>query len=228
MRLLRLYPRAWRARYGEEMLALLEEHHITLRTRINLLRGALDAQLHQRSPVMKSNRRPSVRWSLVVALLPSAFVLAHWAYQIQPFPGDSTFLNGLAVLGIVVTALAPTWSGRRACRMGGTPLDSAVAGGLVGMSAALIAWIVSWGLTVAGVAGVYAWAANLHGGHGYIAFSFGPYLARSWAEDLLALAEFAAVGCIAGTVLGIAGGWLSGVPGGRSLRAIAGRLGVQR
>jgi hypothetical protein len=42
-RLLRLYPPAWRRRYQEEMLALLEEHRFTWRTRVDLLMGALDA-----------------------------------------------------------------------------------------------------------------------------------------------------------------------------------------
>jgi hypothetical protein len=46
--LLRLYPRAWRARYRDEMLAVLEEHGTGWRTRLDLLRGALDAQLSLR------------------------------------------------------------------------------------------------------------------------------------------------------------------------------------
>src|SRR5579862_4595262 len=43
--LLRLYPRAWRERYEEEMLALMEQHRSTCRTCSDLLRGAWDAQL---------------------------------------------------------------------------------------------------------------------------------------------------------------------------------------
>jgi hypothetical protein len=44
--LMRLYPRIWRERYEEEMLALLEEHKITAATIIDLLIGALDANLN--------------------------------------------------------------------------------------------------------------------------------------------------------------------------------------
>jgi hypothetical protein len=143
MRLLRLYPRAWRARYGEEMLALLEQHHLSVRTRINLLRGALDAQLHMRGPIMSGNRRPTVRWSLLVALLPSTFVVVHWVCQLYPFPGDSTLWDALVILGMMVAALAATWAGTSAQGMGGRLPDSAVAGGLVGLAALLIAWIVS-------------------------------------------------------------------------------------
>src|SRR5438128_2563030 len=43
--ILRLYPRAWRQRYEEEMLALLEQHHSTWRTGFDLFRGAWEAQL---------------------------------------------------------------------------------------------------------------------------------------------------------------------------------------
>jgi hypothetical protein len=46
--LLRLYPRAWRARYGDEMLAVLEQHGTGWRTRLDVLRGALDAHLSLR------------------------------------------------------------------------------------------------------------------------------------------------------------------------------------
>src|SRR5450631_318399 len=40
-----LYPQGWRKRYEEEMLALLEQHTVTLATHFDLLLGALDARL---------------------------------------------------------------------------------------------------------------------------------------------------------------------------------------
>jgi hypothetical protein len=43
--LLKLYPRAWRARYGDEFLALLSEGPLTLRHTINVVSGAVDARL---------------------------------------------------------------------------------------------------------------------------------------------------------------------------------------
>jgi hypothetical protein len=43
--ILRLYPQAWRERYETEMVALLEQHHLTLWTVLDLLVGALDARL---------------------------------------------------------------------------------------------------------------------------------------------------------------------------------------
>jgi peptidoglycan/LPS O-acetylase OafA/YrhL len=44
--LLRLYPRAWRERYGDEMLALLEAQPASLLDQLDLIRGAIDARLH--------------------------------------------------------------------------------------------------------------------------------------------------------------------------------------
>lgn len=44
--LLRLYPRAWRERYEEELLAVLEDHQVTLATVLDLLIGAVDANFN--------------------------------------------------------------------------------------------------------------------------------------------------------------------------------------
>jgi hypothetical protein len=50
----RLYPRAWRQRYGPEFNALLEQQPLTLRSVLDVARGALDAHWsawrQQRSP----------------------------------------------------------------------------------------------------------------------------------------------------------------------------------
>lgn len=44
--LLSLYPRAWRERYEEEFLALLEARPPDVHDRIDIVRGAMDARLH--------------------------------------------------------------------------------------------------------------------------------------------------------------------------------------
>jgi hypothetical protein len=44
---LRLYPRAWRERYADEVLALLESHPVTLWTVLDVLLGAVDAHLRR-------------------------------------------------------------------------------------------------------------------------------------------------------------------------------------
>ena len=47
--LIRLYPRSWRARYEQEFLDLLEARPPTVRDRIDIVRGAIDARLDQAS-----------------------------------------------------------------------------------------------------------------------------------------------------------------------------------
>ena len=44
--LLRLYPRAWRRRYGAEMDAMLADEKLTPRTLMDLLAGAIDARIN--------------------------------------------------------------------------------------------------------------------------------------------------------------------------------------
>jgi hypothetical protein len=45
-RLLGLYPRRWRQRYGAEMTEILEHERLTAQFVIDLVRGAIDAHLH--------------------------------------------------------------------------------------------------------------------------------------------------------------------------------------
>jgi hypothetical protein len=44
---LRLYPRAWRERYGEELAALVGDRRLSLRDGIDLISGAIDARFAQ-------------------------------------------------------------------------------------------------------------------------------------------------------------------------------------
>jgi hypothetical protein len=45
--LIRLYPRDWRRRYGEEMTQMLEAQTVTLRSATDLVAGAIDARLNR-------------------------------------------------------------------------------------------------------------------------------------------------------------------------------------
>lgn len=63
-----LYPRAWRERYGDELLEVLEQERLGLRTRLDLVRGALDARLHPFEP----SRLP-----VLAAVTASALAVAH-------------------------------------------------------------------------------------------------------------------------------------------------------
>jgi hypothetical protein len=62
-----LYPPAWRERYEAEMVALLEQHEITLWTVLDLFIGALDARL---DPHYRSSRQ----------LLPLLRLQASWKW----------------------------------------------------------------------------------------------------------------------------------------------------
>jgi hypothetical protein len=81
-RLLRWYPRAWRERYGEELLALmqdtLEEGRPTWRLRLGVIWGGLRERGHQaRSAAVKWLTRPNqpmVVAGMMVALLPANFM----------------------------------------------------------------------------------------------------------------------------------------------------------
>lgn len=87
-RCLRLYPRAWRLRYREEMLALLDRHPLTLWTLADLLIGALDAHLHRHLlPVEVFSMTQRIRTSANAIL--AAFALFFVAWLMVPFISDS-------------------------------------------------------------------------------------------------------------------------------------------
>jgi hypothetical protein len=96
-----LYPRAWRVRYGPEMLALLEDRPPSARDGIDLLRGALDAHIH---PAVRS------RVAGMAALLAGAM----W---------------GVVAVGTLAEPAPPDWPGFLAWTL--APGALAVAAGLV-------------------------------------------------------------------------------------------------
>ena len=79
-RLTTLYPRAWRARYGDELEAVLEEAQLGFRDRIDLVRGAIDAHLHPFEPSLVP---------VLAALTGSALATSHaLVIAVQPAPTD--------------------------------------------------------------------------------------------------------------------------------------------
>ena len=86
--LLRLYPRAWRERYGEELSAQLEaQRPLRIGVVVDLVRGALDAHLHplrrDNSTMRRSNvsdrrmvaARATAAWSPVAAVAITAVMV---------------------------------------------------------------------------------------------------------------------------------------------------------
>jgi hypothetical protein len=79
--LLRLYPRPWRERYGEEFEDLLAQRPPSVRHKLDIVRGALDAHLH---PQLVDPDRVVDRW---------------WLAPLAGF--------GLLIIGVLVVAASP-------------------------------------------------------------------------------------------------------------------------
>ena len=79
--LLRLYPRSWRDRYGEEFEDLLAQRPPSVRHRLDIVRGALDAHLH---PELVDPDRVVDRW---------------WLAPLAGF--------GLLLIGVLIVAASP-------------------------------------------------------------------------------------------------------------------------
>jgi hypothetical protein len=77
--LVRLYPQAWRGRYGDELAALLEDRPPGPFDVADLALGALDAHLHLRSLGRRSEHRNGIPMSLRVAGLAAAVGGVFWA-----------------------------------------------------------------------------------------------------------------------------------------------------
>ena len=104
-RLVALYPRTWRARYGDELDDLIESGTLALRDRLDLLRGALDAHLHP--------ERPSPL-PVVAALSAGALATAHAiVLALQPVATDwpGYLDDALPLIAGAVAALLPALVG---------------------------------------------------------------------------------------------------------------------
>lgn len=109
--LLRTYPRAWRDRYGDELVALLEAEPLTWRTRLNVVVAGLGERLHASGPPQlrmlwawalfvvggMSFQKTSEHWQVVVPngrALPAA---AFDAVQAAAAIGSAAVLLGVAL-----------------------------------------------------------------------------------------------------------------------------------
>src|ERR1700753_1456154 len=110
--ILSIYPRGWRERYQEEMLALLEEYTITLKTIFDLLLGALDARLDPRYRTTEGfmfQRFHDVRFLSYIYVSALAIFLvaincwdltAGWLYYSFSYP--SAFINSARFSSLIV------------------------------------------------------------------------------------------------------------------------------
>jgi hypothetical protein len=158
VKILGLYPAWWRARYEEEMRALLDQHQVTLRTRINLLRGALDAWLFIRRTGMTPQRHHSWFHPAWVLAIPSLFVVAHFLVQILYYGDDSSLSGQVAATGVVAWTALCVATGFQ-LRHVATTKDAVVAGLRTGLLAWALAWVLGESLFLLGMAGLYQWAS---------------------------------------------------------------------
>jgi hypothetical protein len=142
VRLLGLYPRAWRECYGAEMRALLEQHHVTLATRLDLLRGAWDARTEGRRYVMTPMRSPAWRGARL-GLIPCVFPIARYLLSLD-LRADITLLNVLNFLNplsLAAMVLVCLWAGKREAERDsgwGGRLVAGAAAGIVGFGASAV------------------------------------------------------------------------------------------
>jgi len=95
--LLRLYPAAWRARYEDEFLAVLEERPLSPFDVFDVVLGALDARLRPRSLAIdlapRRTNRMNARFAGYAAIAGGALILVMIALGwLLPYPQDQIFL----------------------------------------------------------------------------------------------------------------------------------------
>ena len=139
---LRIYPRWWRRRYGDEMRALLEVAPTRRGDRRDLVRGALDAWLHPPEP----SHLPALAallgggiWTIVAARVASQPVQPEW-------PGYLLEVVPLALLAAIFLFIAVVGIALRAADAHARSTALAIVATIVGYGA----WIVAMAGTVAG------------------------------------------------------------------------------
>lgn len=145
--LLRLYPRWWRERYGEEfaeLIADLSGARRRLGLAIDICRGALDARLRGRHGMRRWSvdaavRRGAYDGMIVAGALAVLVVLTNVVFPGGPEESDGDpgylvqFLATYALLGLLLITI-----GARAQRRATTPLAGAKGGGAAGFVIAVL------------------------------------------------------------------------------------------
>ena len=111
-RLLRWYPRAWRERYGEELLALiqdtLDEGRPTWRLRLGVVRGGLRERAHQaRQAVGAAIKRPS-GLDLWAKMLAAGTIVAILPQNLSESPPPARGWQAVASFDALLAAVALT------------------------------------------------------------------------------------------------------------------------
>jgi hypothetical protein len=105
--LLSLYPKRWRERYGEEFAVLLAERPPSLRDRLDIVAGALDARMHpQLARSAPGPERVSDRFGFAPLLGLVAFASAVFLAATGPVQHDEygSYRDGGAALPFIILA----------------------------------------------------------------------------------------------------------------------------
>lgn len=106
--LVRLYPRTWRDRYESEFLDVLESRPPSPRDRLDIVRGALDARLHQELPGSPESPRPTMqpaRLAAACSIVAGAAWLAWLGLVLQEFRGWGAGQPQSQTLMVVLAAI---------------------------------------------------------------------------------------------------------------------------
>lgn len=113
--LIRLYPARWRARYGDEFEAILEERPLGPFDVADILLGALDAQLRLRGRGADTQKGTGISMSLRLGgtaaivgavLFPAGLIVGSLNGGSDPFPGAALMLAGTAALLLALIGLS--------------------------------------------------------------------------------------------------------------------------
>jgi hypothetical protein len=157
-RLLRLYPAAWRERYGAEFLRLLQEHPVGPRGLLDVLLGAFDARLHPE--LVGVERQPLTHRIPGLLALAVGVIWVTWflnAYAVGP---DGEWGEGIGyAIVLMFVAIPGDYLAVHARRIG------LGVGAVIGF--AVLAWVLPWEVAdgflnlSAGVAGYLVAGAGL-------------------------------------------------------------------
>jgi hypothetical protein len=146
-RLIRLYPRAWRERYGEELTALVDDlanERGRLRLAFDIGRGALDAHLHRRHEVRRYLSDTALRRGAYDGLILAAVLAVVAFLTVVVFPpgpnesdDDPEYLVQL-LAAYVLLAIALMAVGAHARRRSASPYAGLKAGAAAGLVIAVM------------------------------------------------------------------------------------------
>jgi hypothetical protein len=214
-RLIALYPRAWRDRYGEEFAAMVAalsadgpSRYGRLRLALDIIRGAFDAHLNRRSTMNPALRRGVLDGLLLAAVIATVLFLSNVVFPGGPNESDDDPEYLVQILAAyLLLAVAFVVIGVRARRR----LDTDWAGALGGAAAGLV---IAIGVLVATLVIDNAWLALVSQQHDKrVAFAGSGWTSmRAYlnVRTLFGAVFVLPVATIVGGVLGLVGGLIGG------------------